>query len=420
MFKNLDPLLIEGLKILLVLFLSFIIGMEREEKKILKEHYYFGGVRTFPLIGLLGYGLALLGGSSLLLLSLGLIVLGGFFSISYWHKISIAKEAGLTSEVTGLITYALGALVSQEHYWIAATLVVISLLLLGLKQGLESLSERIGPEEILTFTKFLLLTGVILPVVPNREFTAFQLNPFKIWLVVVAVSTLSYFSYILQRLANKRESVVFSALFGGAYSSTATTAVLAKRARGQNRPHLFSGSILIASGMMYLRLIILLAFLNRSLLAPLLLPFLLLTAAACLAGWLLSRLSDPADPQSRTEKDTQNPLEIKAALLFGMIFVVVLVITRLTLTHLGVGGVYGLATLMGLADVDPFILSLTQTAGSSVPWNTAIISILIAASSNNMVKGIYALFFAGGKTGSYSLILLLLLALAGLAPLFFI
>ena len=133
------------------------------------------------------------------------------------------------------------------------------MLLLELKTALEGLSERLPSEEVITFTKFLLLTVVILPAVPNRAFGPFQLNPFKTWLVVVAVSGISYGSYVLQRMTRKRGGIVLAALLGGAYSSTVMTVALARRGRRENRPNLFAGAMLLASGTMYLRLVVLLA-----------------------------------------------------------------------------------------------------------------------------------------------------------------
>src|SRR4029077_20249744 len=123
----------EGVKILLVLVLSFLIGLEREEHKASIDHYGFGGVRTFPLIGLLGYSLALLSGAQLMPVAVGFAVVAAFLWLSYRHKLSVAEAAGVTSEMSGLATYVVGALVYHEHFWIATTLSVASMLLLELK-----------------------------------------------------------------------------------------------------------------------------------------------------------------------------------------------------------------------------------------------------------------------------------------------
>src|SRR5208283_3603838 len=265
----------EALKILIVLVLSFLIGLEREEHKAAGD-YAFGGVRTFPLIGLVGYAVALLSKDQLLPLSIGFAVVGAFLLMSYRHKLSgaqaLAESPGVTTEISGLTTYVLGALVSNGYYWISATIAVLSLFLLELKGALEGLSNRLAPHEILTFTKFLLLTGVILPIVPNTPLTQFAINPFKTWLLVVAVSGISYGSYVLLALNRQREGVLLSGLLGGIYSSTATTVALAKKARLQGAAYLFSGGILLASAMMYLRMTVLPMLFNRTLLHKLAVP----------------------------------------------------------------------------------------------------------------------------------------------------
>ena len=229
-YQQLPP---EAVKIVLVLFLSFLLGLEREEHKV-AGHYSFGGVRTFPLIGLIGYSIALISGTQLLPLTIGFLVIAGFLLLSYWHKLSVSEAsgqvAGVTSEMSGLATFLVGALICSGHFWIATTLAVASLLLLDLKAALEKLATTIAPNEILTFAKFLLLSGVILPALPNQEFGQFHINPFKTWLVVVAISAISYASYVLQKVTKGQGGIVLAALLGGAYSSTVTTVVMAKRA----------------------------------------------------------------------------------------------------------------------------------------------------------------------------------------------
>lgn len=410
----------EAVKILIVLVLSFLIGLEREERKT-QGDYSFGGVRTFPLIGLVGYGVALLSHDQLLPLSFGFAVVGAFLLVSYRHKLStreaLVEAPGVTTEMSGLTTYVLGALVYQGYYWIAATIAVLSLFLLGLKQTLEGLSKRLAPEEILTFTKFLLLAAVILPTVPNKAFTEFGLNPFKTWLLVVAVSGISYGSYVLLALTRQREGVLLSGVLGGTYSSTATTVALAKKASLQRAAHLFSGGIVVASAMMYLRLVILLMLFNRTLLHILAVPLLLLGCGAGITGFLWSRLHHEKAAESGGKFQPRNPLELRSALVFAVLFLAVLVISRLAITHFGNTGMYGLASLVGLIDVDAFIMGMTQSAGALTPGSLAAKGILVAVATNNVAKGIYAYAFADRKTGLQSLALLTGLAALSLIPL---
>jgi uncharacterized membrane protein (DUF4010 family) len=411
----------EAVKILIVLLLSFLIGLEREEHKS-EGDYSFGGVRTFPLIGLVGYAVALLSRDQLLPLSIGFAVVGAFLLMSYRHRLSacgdtVADAPGVTTEISGLTTYVLGALVCHGYYWIAATIAVVSLFLLELKGVLEGLSKRLAPQEILTFTKFLALTAVILPTLPNRAFTPFGLNPFKTWLLVVAVCGISYGSYVLLALTRQSSGVLLSGVLGGAYSSTATTVALAKKAALQRAAHLFSGGIVVASAMMYLRLAILLVLFNRLLLHLLAVPLLVLACIAAITGWLWSRVQHQKSTESGGEFQPRNPLELRSAILFAMLFLAVLVVSRLVLTHFGNTGVYGLAGLIGLVDVDAFILGMTQSAGTLTSSSLAAKGILIAVASNNVAKGFYAYAFADRRTGLQSLTLLSGLAALSLMPL---
>ena len=220
---------VEAYHLVLVLFLSFLIGLEREEQKRGGKRM-FGGVRTFPLLGLMGYVLALISKESLFGVLVGLVAVSAFMVMSYWHKLQTSPDtAGITTEISGLVVYLVGVLVYMGLIWFACALVVVSLLLLELKVVLEGLTDRLEPEEITAFTKFLLLTLVVLPMVPNRDFGPFRVNPFKTWLVVVAVSGISYASYLLLKLVKGRGGIFLSGILGGVYSSTVTTVVLAKR-----------------------------------------------------------------------------------------------------------------------------------------------------------------------------------------------
>jgi len=410
----------EAVKILLVLFLSFLIGLEREEHKTTAKYYGFGGVRTFPLIGLIGYSVALLSGQQLIPLTLGFLVVGSFLLLSYWRKLSSSDAAGVTSEMSGLATFLVGALVYYEHLWIATAVTVASLFLLELKTVLETVATRIPPDEIFTFAKFLLLTAVILPILPNQGFTRFHINPFKTWLVVVAVSTISYGSYVLQKVTKETGGVLLAGFLGGAYSSTVTTIVMSRRAAREERPHLFAGGILIASGVMYVRLVVLVALFNLHLVTTLAPAFLILAVAAIAVGWLWSRRPDAVTTQVKREFEPKNPLELLAAFLFALLFLTMIVATQIAVTYLGRVGINTLAAIMGVTDVDPFIMGMTQTAGTLTPLRVAASAVLIAAASNNIVKGIYAFSLADRKTGIQSLCLLASLAVLGLIPLLWI
>jgi uncharacterized membrane protein (DUF4010 family) len=407
----------DAAKILITLFLSFLMGLEREEHKAASPHYAFGGVRAFPLIGLIGYAMAFLSGDQVLPLALGFAVVGSFLLVAYLHKLSTSEVAGVTTEISGLTTYLVGALVYREQYWIATALTVVSLFLLELKEFLEGLTTRIPPDDVFTFTKFLLLSAVILPILPNQDFGVFKINPFKAWIVVVTVSAISYGSYVIQKVTRGQRGLIVSAILGGAYSSTVTTVVLAKRAPHENHPHLISGATLVASSLMYVRITALLGLLNRDLMAAVAPSFLVLAGAGLAGGWLWSRRADPNSGEIKGEYAPNNPLELRAAFLFAALFLVMLIATHAAATYLGKTGVYSLAALMGIADVDPFIMGMTQSAGTTTAISVAGNAIIIAAASNNVVKALYAYFWSDRQTGIQSLTLLCAFGVLGLIPL---
>ena len=410
----------EAFKILLVLFLSFLVGLDREEHKTAGAKYAFGGIRTFPLIGLVGYATAYLSGDQVMPILIGLVVVAGFLWISYWHKLQTAATSGATSEISALATFLAGALVARDAFWVATALSVSGAFLLELKSALEGLTRRIGSAEILTFTTFLLVAAVILPILPNQAFGPFRINPFQAWLVVVAVSSVSYGSYVIQRLTRGQGGVVLSAVLGGAYSSTVTTVVLGRLAARQARPHLLSGAILVASGVMYVRLAVLVGLFNQQLLAILGVPFSILAAVGIGTGWLWSRVSDGRPGEATAALAPRNPLEIGAASIFAVLFVAMLIATQLVTTYFGHFGLYSLAAVMGVTDVDPFIMGVTQAGGRSTELAPAAGAIMVAASSNNLIKGIYAYALSDRRTGIMSLALLVVLAAAGLVPLVWI
>ena len=154
--------------------------------------------------------------------------------------------------------------------------------------------------------------------------------------------------------------------------------------------------------------------------ALLVLPFLALAGLAVGVGWLWTLRTDTGAQAVKREFEPKNPLELLAAFFFATLFLAMLVATQLAATHLGKAGVNTLAAIMGVTDVDPFILGMTQAAGSLTPLKVAAGAVLIAAASNNLVKGIYAYSLADRKTGAQSLALLTALGALGLLPLFWL
>ena len=245
--------------------------------------------------------------------------------------------------------------------------------------------------------------------------TATPLTPFKVWLAVVAVCALSYLSYLLQRYGRLREATLLPAILGGLYSSTATTIVLAKRQReaGEVRPDL-SAAILAATAVMYVRLGVVIAVFDVHF-ALALAPALVLLSAAGAALSAYEWRSVVAKAGVNLVVPAVNPLQISTAVLFAGILVMVSVVTAWTRTTFGQAGILALATIVGVTDIDPFVLNIAQGGIAGLSLMTLSAAVLIAASSNNIAKAAYALGFGGVRSTHRPGALLLVLALLGYA-----
>ena len=393
----------------LTLVLALLIGFEREEH----EPLGLGGVRTFPIIGLGGFLLVRAFPGSAVPFAAGLVVLGALVALSHWAGLR-AGELGITTETAALLTFSLGGAAAQGLYWISIAAGVVAVILLQEKTRLETMAANLPENELRTAVRFLLLTGVILPALPNRPFTTFEINPFTIGLVVVAVSGISYLSYLLQRYWRREGGLLLAGLLGGAYSSTVTTVALARRARQPIWPAAASiGAIIAATGMMYLRLWVLLALFASALARELALVFWLLGLTAIGLGALISRRGaadaapDPSPDGGDRRRATANPLELSSALTFAGLFLIVLVVTRFVAGSFGGTGLLVLAAIMGAADVDPFILGLTQHAAGTTAAALAALAVVVASASNNVMKGLYAFAFGPRAVGVPTLLILI-------------
>jgi len=401
----------------LTLVLALLIGFEREEH----EPLGLGGVRTFPIIGLGGFLLVRAFPGSAVPFAAGLAVLGALVALSHWAGLR-AGELGITTETAALLTFSLGGAAAQGLYWISIAAGVVAVILLQEKTRLETMAANLPESELRTAVRFLLLTGVILPALPNRPFTTFEINPFTIGLVVVAVSGISYLSYLLQRFWRREGGLFLAGILGGAYSSTATTVALARSARQAIQPSAaYTGAIVAATGMMYLRLWVLVALFAPELARELSAVFWPLGLAAIGTGVLVGRrrAADAPPAQAAAGGDrrraTANPLELSSALTFAGLFVVVLVLTRIIAGRFGGTGLVVMAAIMGTTDVDPFILGLTQQTAAAPPVAVAALAVVVAAAANNLMKGVYAFAFGPRSVGTPSLLILASLAAASLA-----
>ncbi len=404
---------------LLLLGLSFFLGLAVEEVSIQEKMPGPGGVRTFPILSLVGLGFFLLDPVYLSVFSVGLLVLGTWLYAYFRSEVAVSGHSpSMVSSVSSLLAYLLGPIAIREPYWISIALVVSSVFFLGTRDKLHHLAETIPINELLTAGKFLLLTGIIFPLLPRSLLVPYiPVTPYQVWKAVVVVSSLSYASYLAQRFLSPRGSDFLEAVLGGFYSSTAATILLSRKGRLQSgREREINSAIILTNSLMYIRILLVILLLRplsaREMWGPLLTLFVsgILVATIVFRRKTLSETS-PAGKEKRSNSPG-NPLELNSAFLFAFSYVVISFLTHWVHGAFGVSGIYVLACLVGFTDIVPFILSVVHP-GSALPMHVVLVSTMVAASSNNIVKGAYLLVFWGRREGLPALLSLLGLAAGG-------
>ncbi len=419
--ENLTGILSKDLiAFLITLALALLLGLEQ------RVHHYdepkeslFGTDRTFALLGIAGFVFWKINPYVPGIFLAGNLLTGLLAGIYYLQRTKIQQKFGATSIIAALITFNLAPLVYLYHYWLAVLVSVSVLLLIQAKTELRSLAGKFNDREFIVLSEFLIISAVILPLLPDKIiFPAIPVTPFKFWLAVVAVSGLSYFSYILKKFIFPGNNLILTGILGGLYSSTATTIVLAKKSKDENEnPGITASAIVFATGMMFVRIWILAFIFNRQLAYQLLPLLILLTAVDFISGYLLYRKhrSEPASSGEITK--TKNPLELKTAFTFALIFVAFTVLTHWIIQHYGVHGIEIFSLFAGITDIDPYLLGIF--AGKfDMPDNLLLTATIIAFTSNNLMKWIYVWIFGNKKTGrlvSIPFLILIILALAGIS-----
>ena len=364
---------------------GFLIGLDRERAEARKARRLFAGVRTFPLIALAGAVPQLLpGATGLAMLVIGFVAVASVTLVSY-VRVSAAGAVGATTEMAAIVTFLLGALAGSGEVLLAAAGGVGVALLLVAKPRLETFSRTLRGDELFAALELAVISVIVLPLLPDRRSGPWgALNPREIWLVVVLVSAVSFVGFIATRLLGPRRGMAVSGAVGGLVSSTAVTMAMAERSRAGGAQALVAAAATVfASVVMCIRVGVLVAAVNSALL-PAVSPMLLaMTAVGLLAAWLLGRIAR----RERTSGGARlaNPFRLRAALSFGALYALVLLIVRGAQARFGEQGLYLAAALSAVADVDAPTIALARLAHEAAP-RTAVAGITIAVVTNTLVK----------------------------------
>lgn len=388
------------INLILVVLFSLLIGLEQRRHHLADAfESLFGTDRTFTLIGILGFILFIIDRQGMIAFLAGGAGLVLLLTAYYFQKMKIHKAFGVTSIVTALITYSLAPIIFTQPAWMALSVVVCILFITEAKSSLFEISQKFDPAEFTTLARFLVLIGVVLPLLPHTPISPeLNISPYNIWLAVVVISSISYASYLIRKFIFPKSGIILSGILGGLYSSTATTVILAKKSRELPNDKNIVPAIFLAIVMMYLRIFLLALFFNQTIaikLLPYLAVFVFLTFFIALFFIRFGKKTGESTKDVEVEFKS-NPLEFKTSLLFAVLFVFFSLVTGFVLKTFGSGGLNILSIVVGVTDIDPFILNLFQ--GKMAVANSALLlAVLNAIVSNNVLKLVYAISW-GGKS----------------------
>ena len=398
----------EGLDVILelaaALAAGFVIGAEREQG----EQATFAGIRTFPLIGLAGALGMLLGPWALTVLGLGVAVLVGLA-----YRRTGGRDAGTSTEVAALVTFALGAVCTahslslerNDRLLVVAAGATSTLALLSVKRPLHRWVAKMSDADVFATTKLLVLAAIVLPLLPNRELGPWSaLNPRSIGILVVLISAIGFAGYIAIRAFGARRGFGLTGLLGGLASSTAVTLTFSGRAK--EAPKLVGAcavAIVLASATMFPRVVIEVWAVSGGLARSALWAFGAAGAVAFAAAAFLYLRAKPTEAdEGATELELDNPFSLKSAVQFTLLFLVVLLASKAASHYFADAGVYLSAFLAGLADVDAISLSIARLYESdALGRQSALWALVIASGTNSLAKVGIAAVLGGARLALY-------------------
>ena len=367
----------------IALGLGFLIGLQRQWSK-----NRIGGIRTFPLIAVFGALCGLLGHDleNLWIVATGLIIVGTLFAVAYLRQTETDNDLGATTEMAGVLMFIIGAMVPLGYHAIAVVSTGVVAVLLHWKEPLHRTVERIGADDFRAIVRLVLIGMVILPVLPDESYGPFHvLNPFRIWLIVVLIVGISMAAYIVQRFLGERVSTPLAGILGGFISSTATTVSYARRAKENSQlSDAAAVVIMIASTVVFARVLIEISVVAPTLLgrvAPPLVAMMILMAVISGVAYLRSRLTLQQPAHDGPPKD------LAAAVIFGLLYAGVLIAVAAAKEYLGSSGLYIVAAISGLTDMDAITVSSAQFMKDGlIPVETGWRLILVGAIANLCFK----------------------------------
>ena len=395
MGASLDPTVVRHFMI--ALLIGALVGVEREKRKASSSEVSFGGLRTFVLFAEAGALSAWISSQlgTVWVFGVALLAVATVVTVGYVLESRVNRDSfGLTTELAAICVFLLGGAVMLGHSTVAIGLAVVTASVLAFKQPLHGIVEKLGTDDIYAGLRLLIATFIVLPLLPARTVDPWDaLNPYALWLLVILISSLSLVGYVAMRWLGDAHGAQVTGIAGGLVSSTAVTLSFARQSQvaheARSGDSLATG-ILLAWTVMFARMLIAVALVHPPLVVTLAVPFGTLGVLSALSAAVCyrrsARGSRRATEPAAADVPLRNPFSLLAACKFGLLFAAVLLVVKLTEQYFPDSGLYAVAALAGLTDVDAITLSMARFASQGGDVVTAAGAIVLAALSNTLVK----------------------------------
>jgi uncharacterized membrane protein (DUF4010 family) len=396
-------------RLAVALAIGLLIGLERGwQTRDERDHQRTAGLRTFALSGLLGGICGLMSAvSSPVVLAAGLLAFAGALVTFNYLEATAETNFSVTSVVAGILTFVLGAYATLGHEIVAVAGAVAMAILLALREPLHSWVRNVTWPEMRSVLVLLAMSFLLLPILPNRPIDPWQvLNPSEIWLLAILIAAVSFAGYIAVRVLGDRKGIAVAAIAGSVASSTATTLSFARLAREHPQStRLLASGILLAGVTMMVRIVVLAGVLKPELVSALIWPTIsasavLLAGSVVLSYWERQGASEHPKLQKHPQLQIKNPFDLGTVLQLAGFIALILLLAKLVAAQAGNAGLFLLAAISGIADVDALTLSMARLSGVQVAAVDAATAILVAASVNTASKAAIAAFVGGSRLGS--------------------
>ena len=411
------------LHLILAIIFGATIGLERESSKQNESHVgSVGGIRTFSLIALLGAlaGIFFVHDYTILAI-IGVVGFLLLLIVYYASEAYSTHSYGITSELSAVITFFMSLMVMIDIIPLSVTVSIFVLLvfIMSLKARTTQFVAGISRHEVQAFISYAIIALVALPVLPDYAYklndipmlseilrgfnfdlgkfeTLDLINPRKIWFIVVLITGIDVFGYILSRVVGNKNGFAVTSFMAGFVSSTSATQSLAQRSNKTDYINNLVGAAVLANLASFIQIFLLVGPLNPRWLIAIIPSILFMLIASGLITYFFFKSKEPKKEEVAQEKKSDSIFSLLPALKFAALLIVIKIVTKICLIQFGQSGFIISSVIASFAGIDAIIVTLADMAGDTITFKFAFITFLLINATNLLSKSVYS-FIQGNK-----------------------